>query len=99
MSALRGRVKVLSASEFEIIAKVIYVGIDCEGNIHIVLRKNDAFWVDVAVKFLKTFEGEIVKFAIKRWVSAERERATKDPTRPALFKFRRNKQIGVGHVR
>ena len=52
---------------FEIIGKIIYAGLDCEGNIHIVLKKDDGFWRDVAIKFLEGEEDHIVKLRIMPW--------------------------------
>ena len=52
---------------FEVIGKLVYAGIDCDGNIHIILKKNDAFWRNVAVRYLKTEENHIVKMRILPW--------------------------------
>ena len=52
---------------FEIIGKIIYAGLDCEGNIHIVLKKDDDFWRDVAIKFLEGEVSRIVKLRITPW--------------------------------
>jgi len=52
---------------FEIIGKIMYAGLDCEGNIHIVLKKESGFWRDIAIKFLEGEENHIVKLRIMPW--------------------------------
>ena len=52
---------------FEVIGNIVYAGLDCEGNIHLVLKKESGFWRDVAVRFLKGKENCIVKLRIMPW--------------------------------
>ena len=50
---------------FEVVGKIVYAGLDC--NIHLVLKKNDGFWRDVAARFLESEVNRIVKLRIMPW--------------------------------
>jgi len=52
---------------FEVVGKIIYAGLDCDGNIHLVLRKNNGFWRDVVARFLESEVNRIVKLRIMPW--------------------------------
>jgi len=54
---------------YMIIGKVIYGGLDAEGNIHLVLKNSNKDWAELAVKFLKSVEGCVVKVRIAPWRS------------------------------
>jgi hypothetical protein len=60
-------IQVRQGEFFEIIGKIVYAGIDCKGNIHIVLKKHDSFWSEVAVRFLRGEEDHIVKMRVMPW--------------------------------
>ena len=69
---------------FEIIGKIVYAGLDCDGNIHIVLKKDDGFWRDVAVRFLKGEENHIVKLRIMPWDHRRASGGFKNPQKSTI---------------
>jgi len=52
---------------FEVIGRLVYAGLDCEGNIHIIIKKDDGFWRDVALRFLEGEVGRILKLRVTPW--------------------------------
>jgi len=64
---------------FEIIGKLLYAGLDGEGNIHIILKKKGDFWSRIAVRFLKGEENHILKFRIMPWNHKRSGRGFKNP--------------------
>ncbi|MEM2612614.1 MAG: hypothetical protein QXO15_00110 [Nitrososphaerota archaeon] len=73
----------MNFGEFEIIGRIIYAGFDCDGNIHIILAKNDKFWAEMAIRFLKALEGEVVKISINNWCSREQNKNNTKKTPPS----------------
>jgi len=57
---------------YEIVGKIVYAGFDGEGNIHLIIRNSHKFWSKVAVNFLRTMEGDVVKLTIKPWTGKGR---------------------------
>ena len=51
----------------EIVGKIVWVGLDGDGNLNLVLKQNDRFWREVAVKALKQVEGHVVKLKVRRF--------------------------------
>jgi hypothetical protein len=52
---------------YMIVGKVIYSGLDAEGNVHLVLKNSDSAWAEAAVRFLKSVEGRVVKVNVSLW--------------------------------
>lgn len=52
---------------FEIVGKLAWVGLDAEGNLNIILKKDDKRWTEIAVKALKQVEGHIIKLKVGRF--------------------------------
>ena len=52
---------------YMIVGKVVYGGLDGEGNIHIVLKNNSQTWAELAARFLKFVEGKVVKVKVSLW--------------------------------
>ena len=50
-----------------IIGKVVYGGLDPDGNIHIILKNGDQMWTEIAARFLKSVEGNVVKVRVSLW--------------------------------
>lgn len=53
--------------DYVIVGKVVYGGLDCEGNVHIVIRNSDPWWAEMAVRFLRSLEGRVVKVKVSEW--------------------------------
>ncbi|MBO3809757.1 MAG: hypothetical protein FGF50_09230 [Candidatus Brockarchaeota archaeon] len=56
---------------YMIVGRVIYGGMDAEGDIHIVLKNNSPVWAESAARFLKFVEGRIVKLKVSVWRSSK----------------------------
>ena len=69
---------------FEVIGKIIYVGLDCDGNIHIVLKKNSGFWRDIVVRFLRGEVNHIVKLRIMPWNHKRINEGFKNPHKSTI---------------
>jgi len=52
---------------YMIVGKVIYGGLDAEGNVHIVLKNSSQTWAELAARFLKSVEGKVVKVRVSLW--------------------------------
>jgi hypothetical protein len=52
---------------YMIVGKVVYSGLDAEGNVHLVLRNSNPVWAERAVAFLRTVEGRVVKLKVSMW--------------------------------
>lgn len=52
---------------FRVVGKLVWSGLDCEGNLHIVLRNSDRFWGEAAVQFLRQMEGRVLKLDVDEW--------------------------------
>jgi len=57
----------MSVDCFELIGRLVWVGLDAEGNINIIVWKNDRSWAETAVRVLKRSEGRIVKMRFRRF--------------------------------
>ena len=57
--------------DYIIVGKVVYSGLDCEGNVHIVIRNNDPWWAEMAVRFLGSLEGHVVRVRVSKWKRGE----------------------------
>jgi len=68
---------------FELIGEIIYAGLDCDGNIHLVLKNNSEFWREVAVKFLRSKENHIVKLRFMPWSRKRVGEALKSSHKPS----------------
>jgi len=52
---------------FRVVGKLVWAGLDCEGNLHIVLRNSDRFWAEAAVQFLRQVERRVLKLDVDEW--------------------------------
>ena len=52
---------------YMIVGKVVYGGLDGEGNVHIVLKNSSGTWAELAARFLKSVEGKVVKVKVSLW--------------------------------
>ena len=52
---------------YMIVGKVVYAGLDAEGNVHIVLKNSSRAWAELAARFLKSVEGEVVRVKVSLW--------------------------------
>jgi hypothetical protein len=55
--------------EYVIIGKVVYGGLDAEGNVHLILKNSSRGWSELAARFLKSFEGRVVRVKVSPWRS------------------------------
>jgi len=52
---------------YVIVGKVVYAGLDGEGNLHLVLKNSSQTWAELAVRYLKSVENRVVKVAVSLW--------------------------------
>jgi len=52
---------------YMIVGKVVYGGLDGEGNVHIILKNSSQTWAELAARFLKSVEGKVVKVKVSLW--------------------------------
>jgi hypothetical protein len=50
-------------------SKVVYGGLDAEGNVHLILKNSSRGWAELAARFLKSFEGGVVRVKVSPWRS------------------------------
>ena len=59
---------------YMIVGKVVYSGLDAEGNVHLILTNSNQFWAELAARFLKSIEGHVVKVKVSLWSGGEERR-------------------------
>lgn len=52
---------------YVIVGKVVYGGLDAEGNVHLILKNASPMWAELAARFLKSVEGRVVKVKVSMW--------------------------------
>lgn len=52
---------------YRILGRLVYIGLDGEGNLHIMLKPSSRVWAEASARFLKSYEGSILKFKVEPW--------------------------------
>ena len=63
---------------YRIVGKLLSADIDGEGNLHIILRGSDKFWVETSARYLRQLNGEVLKFDVRRWRSGNKRKKMRD---------------------
>ncbi|MEM2597214.1 MAG: hypothetical protein QXT50_00955 [Thermofilum sp.] len=57
----------MDEGSYTIIGKVIYGGLDAEGHVHLILKNSAPAWAELAARFLKSLEGNVVRVEVSAW--------------------------------
>ena len=62
---------------YRILGRLVYIGLDGEGNLHITLKPSSRVWAEASARFLKSYEGSILKFKVEAWRNSGKRSETK----------------------
>ncbi|MEM2922469.1 MAG: hypothetical protein QXF26_09170 [Candidatus Bathyarchaeia archaeon] len=54
---------------YRIVGKLLWVGLDSEGNLRIILKNGSRFWAEATVRYLSEMQGSVIKLNVDEWRS------------------------------